>query len=507
MEWASVQQAHTNAVFLIRTESAVYNQKRPYNNPTDSQSSGSGFCVDRSQGLVLTNSHVVTSAATVNARTTRTGNQDLPMTVLSICPNRDIALLRFEESAMRELEGHLEDVRFGDSDALDLTQQVLAAGYPLGQEEVKFTTGVVSGFHTDADRLYVNTFVQITAAINPGNSGGPLFNSSGEVVGVNAAGHMFAQSIGYAVPSRVVISIAKQMMASGCPRILHAAQLGLVWTPINGQTQEAFGMPEGPHRGGVLVTRVAPSGAPLGALAPGDLLLDVEVADPFGGGASDWDVRSPTEWSESRPVHRHALDTFGKCDGTPSSDLPRARQKRPLVEVMSTLPEGWPVACTVWRRGEAETVRWRWLRRPPMLVRELHSCFERPAYMIFGGMCVSPLSDSLLTSYKSAVPQLCAYDDPHMRHKAVLVVTRVFPATTTYALHALREGAVLQSVNGTKVRTLRQLADAVEEAQGSRYAVLSFSGGDLIVIDLNSERAETRRVCEANGIQHVSRFR
>ena len=126
-EWRSVQEAHTDAVFLIRSQCLAWNHTRPFARPTDSQSSGSGS-VDRERGLLVTNSHVVSSAASLTARTTCTGDLDLGLRLLCICPTRDLALLRLTDDALAALGPRLRQVEFGDSDALGLTERVLAAG-------------------------------------------------------------------------------------------------------------------------------------------------------------------------------------------------------------------------------------------------------------------------------------------------------------------------------------------------------------------------------------------
>lgn len=495
-EWKTVQEAHTDAVFLVKSQCLSWNHTRPFNRPTDSQSSGSAFCVDRDRGLLVTNSHVVSSATSLTARTTCTGDLDLGLRLLCICPTRDLALLRLTDDAREALGPRLRQVEFGDSDALGLTERVLAAGYPLGQEEVKFTTGVVSGWHMDEDSgLYSNSFVQITAAINPGNSGGPLLNSRGQVVGVNAAGYMFLQSIGYAIPSRVVVPIVRHMLSCSTP-ILHAPELCTAWTPLNATMTQAFGL--SPEQFGVLVTDVLECSSGVDTLRPGDVLTEISFPDPMATAQDlrlDADV-APDE--RGRPARVLQLDNYGKCT-TDAGGLPRLAQKRTLVEALVCLPVDWPITCTVIRKRKSATVRWNWRCMPPRAVREHHSCFERPTYVLFGGMCVSPLSQELVTAYKRKNTSLCTYDRASMRCKDVLLVTRVFPMTSTWQLHTVEEGMVLQSVNTHRVTTLAELQAAV--AQSGKYAVVKFKDGPLIVVDVAKDADELAQVRKANQIE------
>ena len=88
-----------------------------------------------------------------------------------------------------------------------------------------------------------------------------------------------------------------------------------------------------------------------------------------------------------------------------------------------------------------------------------------------------------------------------MRCRDLLLVTRVFPVTSTWQLHAVEEGMVLQSANGRAVRTLAELRAATADGP---YAVLKFKDGPLIVVDVARDAEEMRKAMEANGIASAS---
>lgn len=498
--WTSTQSGSMRSVFLIHTECAEWNYQRPFLHPSDSQSSGSGFCIDARSGLVVTNSHVVGSARSITARSpTITGEKDLRLDLLCTCPTRDLALLRLTDDAMEALgaQGGLEQVVFGDSDELVLTDQVLAVGFPLGQTEIKQTTGVVSGWHCssseDAVGAFQNTFVQITAAINPGNSGGPLFNRLGEVVGVNAAGFMFLQNIGFAVPSRVTVSIVAEMMLQA-KGVFFAPEIAFTWTPLNATMSEVLGGDDG----GVMVT-CAQSRCPLQFA---DVLMEVRCPDAFAHRETDFDpvtVKTP----DGRPELRLRIDHYGKCsvvdDGTTDGHPYRMTQKRTLVEALSCLPVGWPLEARVLRRGRPLRLDWEWSVPDPPSVRDQYSCFEEPTYTIEAGMCIVPLNKAVLEAYKRRNPTLCVYDKPEMRYRPLLVVTRVFPQTETSQLHAVEEGMVLASVNGQRVRTLRDVDAAMRHRND--YHVFRIRSGPVVIVDAKRNDVEAQRVCEQLGIK------
>ncbi|MFC7693458.1 S1C family serine protease [Paeniroseomonas aquatica] len=138
---------------------------------------GSGFIVDGA-GYVVTNNHVVGEADAV--RVELADGRQLPGKVVGTDPKTDLALLKIEAG------GPLPTVAFGNSDQLRVGEWVLAMGNPFGLGGTA-TAGIVSARGRQIGAGPYDDFIQTDASINPGNSGGPLFNTAGEVVGVNAA--------------------------------------------------------------------------------------------------------------------------------------------------------------------------------------------------------------------------------------------------------------------------------------------------------------------------------
>src|SRR3989338_438384 len=160
-------------------------------------SSGTGF-IATSDGLVLTNKHVVMEEGAEFTVIMNNGNK-YPAKVLAKDPMQDIAILKIEKT-------NLPAVKLGDSDSIEVGQTVVAIGNALGEFKNTVSTGVVSGLFRTVTASgggmteTLDDLIQTDAAINPGNSGGPLFNLSGEVIGINTAMSQGAENISFAIP-------------------------------------------------------------------------------------------------------------------------------------------------------------------------------------------------------------------------------------------------------------------------------------------------------------------
>lgn len=168
---------------------------------------GSGFIISE-DGYVITNAHVIDNAVEVTV-----GLQDqreFDATVVGSDATTDIALLKLDAES-------LPTVKLGDSDSLKTGQWVLAIGSPYGFEHTA-TQGIVSALARSLPQDTYVPFIQTDVAVNPGNSGGPLFNTDGEVIGVNS--QIFSRSGGYqglsfSIPINVAMSVADQLKANG----------------------------------------------------------------------------------------------------------------------------------------------------------------------------------------------------------------------------------------------------------------------------------------------------
>jgi serine protease Do len=221
---------------------------------------GSGFIIDPA-GYIVTNNHVVEHAHQVTV--TLNDGQSFPAKVVGRDAKTDVALLKIEAGKP------VPYVAFGDSAKERVGDWVVAVGNPYGLGGT-VTAGIVSAHDRDLNSGPYDDFLQIDAPINPGNSGGPVFNQSGQVIGIDTAIYSpngGSVGIGFAIPSNVAQKVAAQLREHGK---VERGWLGVAMQPLTPALAAAIGHP---NAKGVLVDKVEDnSPAAKAGLRQGDVI-------------------------------------------------------------------------------------------------------------------------------------------------------------------------------------------------------------------------------------------
>jgi S1-C subfamily serine protease len=194
---------------------------------------GSGVIFD-ANGLILTNHHVVAgdpSKLTVNLKDGRS----FDASVYGIDTLTDLAIVKVDASG-------LPTAPIGDSSTIQVGQQAIAIGSPLGTFTDSVTSGIISaiGRSIPVESGMLTNLIQTDTAINPGNSGGPLLDPSGKVIGINTAGAGQSQGINFAIP----INIARPLLAqASAGQPLARPWLGIRFTTIDASVKQANNLP------------------------------------------------------------------------------------------------------------------------------------------------------------------------------------------------------------------------------------------------------------------------
>lgn len=235
---------------------------------------GSGFIID-SNGLVMTNSHVVFGAQSLSV--TLSDGTKLPAKLLGADPIFDLALLHIPVPN----KGKLPMLTFGNSDAIRPGDEVVIIGSPMGLDRT-ITSGIVSAINRvlhNRPRMLSRSVIQTDAPINPGNSGGPMLNRCGDVIGIASSILGNAQNIGFAIPSNLARAAVDELVNYG--RLIRP-WLGIDGNLINAEMKEIFALP---LADGFLVEAVEPnSPAGLAGIVGGKIPVKVGFQSLIMGG-------------------------------------------------------------------------------------------------------------------------------------------------------------------------------------------------------------------------------
>jgi serine protease Do len=382
----------------------------PQGNEPRARGEGSGFIVT-ADGYIMTNAHVVNGATEVVVKLT--DRREFPAKIVGLDESTDVAVIKIEGK-------DLPTVRLGDPSQLKPGQWVVAIGSPFGMEN-SVTAGIVSATGRDIDRRADRRvpFIQTDVAVNPGNSGGPLFNLSGEVVGINS--QIYSQSGGYmglsfAIPIDIANDVRQQLVSTGK---VSRGRIGVGIRPMDGKLAEAFGL-DRPR--GALIERIEPaSPAEKAGLKEGDIILSVN-------GKQVDEVQLPAAISAIRPGGSAELEVWTD------------RKARKVAVRVGEFPDANLVATRA--SGSAG------------------SAAAEPAAL---GLTVRPLTSE---------------EQQQVETTGSLVVEAVDGAAEEAGM---RPGDIILGVNGSRVKTLAELRAATKRSGNTAALLVQREGGQTFI--------------------------
>ena len=223
---------------------------------------GSGFIIS-ADGYIVTNNHVVEDADKITVKLNGDKSDGLPAKIVGTDSETDLALLKVES------KDKLPVLKFGNSDAMEVGDWVVAIGNPFGLSNT-VTAGILSAKGRDIHAGPFDNFLQTDASINPGNSGGPLINMAGEVIGINTAISANGQGIGFAIPSSLASKVINDLREG---KKVSRGWLGVTIQDVDENTAKALGLKSA---GGALIGSVLDNEpADKAGLRAGDVIVKV----------------------------------------------------------------------------------------------------------------------------------------------------------------------------------------------------------------------------------------
>jgi serine protease Do len=230
---------------------------------------GSGFIID-GEGYVVTNNHVIQGAEDITV--ILRDDTQLKAKLVGSDARVDLAVLKVDPPGKKPLPA----IKFGDSDKTRVGDWVVAIGNPFGLGH-SVTAGIISARGRSLSNESLDDYLQTDAAINKGNSGGPLFNTDGEVIGVNTA--IYSPSgtnagLAFSIPSNIVKQAADQLREFGRIR---RGWIGVSYQSVTDDIADSFGLD---RARGVLVANVVADGpAGKAGLKRNDIILSFAGQD------------------------------------------------------------------------------------------------------------------------------------------------------------------------------------------------------------------------------------
>lgn len=414
----------TNAVAQIFSEAALFNWFTPYATPEQLGMYGSAFFIN-DQGYLITNFHVVTEVSTSEIQLPIMGKDRLDVRVVGVCPERDLALLKLTDEALararKVLGGGIPYLELGDSDALVRGQEVTTLGYPLGQESLKSSQGIVSG----REELGGESYIQITAALNPGNSGGPSLNAEGKVIGINTAIIPQAQNIGYIIPISEVKQIIKALFFV---KLLRRPVLGCELNYGSDDLRDFLGNPK---PGGIYIAQVFPYGffAQAG-VREGDMLY---------------------------AVNDYQLDFYGE------TKVSWDEGKIGLSSLLNRIDVGDKVSLVLYRAGKRIETHFMFSANEPFPIHMCYPEYEKISYEIIAGMIIMPLTLNHVNQLEEIDSTYSRFRNMRYQGEPKLVVTYIFSHSPADQSRILNPGDIIAEVNGVPVQTLEEFRQQVQQ--------------------------------------------
>ncbi len=414
------------SVIRIETTSQAPDYRVPWNPGEIGEGIGTGFVITAprvAERCILTNAHVVSDARFINL--SKDGDpRPFSARVLYIAHDCDLALLVPEDPAFFR---NTLPLKLGVIPTIEST--VTVYGYPVGGEKLSVTRGIVSriDFQTYAHSgIDSHLTIQIDAAINPGNSGGPVIQNC-SVVGVAFQGYggNIAQNVGYMIPTPVIDRFLKDIQSGTYKGYM---DLAITYYPLYSPAmRRALGLPD--NNRGVIISTVYAGGSADGFLRSNDVILSIDGRPVRNNGSVELDGNF-LEMTEI--IER-------KFQGDQVS-LDILRDKKPM-RVVVPLRERWPFQL------------------------QANSYGQKPRYFIYGGLIFQPANQNFMVSHNPDNLRLnyyfdqFLYDGLYLEHPEIIVLSNILPDPINTHLSAFRY-AIIDRVNGTKIRSLNDLADA-----------------------------------------------
>lgn len=443
----------TTSIVKIIAYAININWFSPFKIKSESEIIGSGFFIDN-KGHILTSAHVIENCIKIYITVPAEGKYKIPVDLISVCFDKDIALLKVKDYINKSY------CELGDSDKIVQGEEVIAIGYPLGQDHLKYTKGIISGLHS--------RYIQTDTPINTGNSGGPLLDKNNKVIGINTSKITSAYNISYATPINDFYIIKDEMFNNN--------DIKIIYEPVS--------LFEGSNSDENLFKILKFNGD------SGYFLKKIYKKSPYcKAGMRSGDILTK--------FNGYKVDNHGECI------VPWSKEKIHVKDLIHkyTVNDVIPIEYWSFRKGN-KFIRSELIfdKIPPLKIIKLYPPLDTIQYEIFGGMVIMELNMNHLIDLddNEDVPenlknQLKLFFNTNYRFLDQLIITDILQGSYVYSLENIDVGELIDRVNGKYVNTLKDFVRYINKPiviDDKDYTIIQTKENTTIILDNAKEKDE-----------------
>jgi S1-C subfamily serine protease len=501
-KWRHIQQKYENSVMQINTIHAVKSPLHPYAGASEKFSAGSSFLIDKKRGIFATNAHVLNNFISITGAMPKFGKYKIPLELVSIVRDKDIALVRIEPKVAKEILKDSNEFELGDNLTISHAEEVLAIGFPLGERTIKYTSGIISGHQSDETGFYNKfiedtyerepTFLTTTAPLNPGSSGSPLVNIEGKVLAINSAGRLEAQNVGYSIGIRVLLANYKNMINNQIPKL---PTFNLRWSNLNEDAAKFLCKNKkiDLSNKGVLVRKILPDSVFQG-IEQKDILTHIRFSMFKYFDKMDLDKMCAGKIQKMSVIAE--LTNLGDIALYEEKTHKRIFNRQiNLSELSDMIEVDEPMEVFFLRNGEVMKLNTTFSHVESDRVHGIYDQFQEYDYSIVAGMCICELKLNQMGALRKfhLYGESNSIDD--VLYSKRLIVSNIFSETEAAKFEGINVGDVLEKVNDIPVKTLDDLNKALTKAKGN-YLTFETETGAYFIISAKNLKKDDKIVAQ-----------
>lgn len=449
-----------NTICKIISYNIEHDWYSPFRSPYENQSIGTGFFIN-DNGYILTCCHVIEKSIKLEITIPTIGKEKYVAEIISISPDYDLALLKTEYKNGKNF------LEFGDSDKINQGDTVNAVGYPLGQDNLKLTQGIISGNQEH--------YIQTDAPINPGNSGGPLVNKENKVIAVNSQkiSPDAADNIGYAVPINFYKILKNEFDIE--KNIIHKPIFLCCFSKIDNFILKYYNLQD--LKRGYLINKINENCCLYKAgIRQYDILLEIDdlEIDNYGEIKVSWNIE---KINLNYLLYRYKLGDKIKI--------------KYLSKINNDTSE-----------IETELI----LEYPKFQIEKYYLNFKNLIidYEVISGLVICNLSLNHISKSQifpssiepKRINELLSYSKHEKRFEKKIFLVNILPGSYTNSHNDIESGLFLEKINDIKVSNLNELRCVILNLKkyNENFIKLTFCNSKIIILDFNNLKQEHEKL-------------